>query len=541
MTGPGTDKRRRPAGRPPAADARARVAGQRKRRTDGLEEEEDVIDLSATLEYHARVTPQRPALLYGGEVVTYAALSARVGSLAGWLAARGVAKGSVVGLVMKNSAAFFELSFAVSYLGAVLLPINYRLARPEIEHIVADGGAGLLVCDEEFAPALAGMANLFAVPEGALSDTSRFSAGHGRPPRAYSRPEDLFRLMYTSGTTGHPKGVMHSYSNFYWKNMSLVIAMELSARDRIFCSGPLYHVGAFDAPASAVLWLGGTVFVQREFDAPGLAEAIGRHGLTGGWLAPVMLARLQEALGDGHDVSSLRFIIGGGGATAEKAIHTFNRLFPNARYINGFGLTETCSSDTYMDPGFEISKIKSLGRALPHVEVRIGDTRGEPQPTGVEGEILLRGPKVTQGYWKAPEKNNESFFGEWFRTGDVGYLDDEGFLYMTDRMKDMIKSGGENIASSEIERVVVALPQVAEVAVVAQADETWGQIPVAFVTLQSDASLTPEEVDRHCRRHLAGFKVPKKVIFTDSLPRNPSGKVLKHVLRDSLSTAGSTV
>ena len=496
-----------------------------------------MIDLSSFVQYHARVTPDREAILFGQDAVTYGELWMRTRSLAGWLLARGVQRKSVVGILMKNSSAFFEFSLAISYLGAVMLPINYRLARPEVAHILDDAGAGLAICDDELAHLLDGRQHVYAVDAAGRRDTLAFSTGHAVPERADTGLEDLFRLMYTSGTTGHPKGVMHTYSNLYWKNMSLVIGLDLTWRDRIFCSGPLYHVGAFDAPAIVVLWLGGTVYIQREFDAADLADAIGRHGLTGGWLAPVMLSHLQETITSTHDVSSLRFIIGGGGATAEKAIRTFERLFPNARYINGFGLTETCSADVFMEPGYEIKKIAALGRTLPHVDMRIGDDFGNEVTAGVEGEILLKGPKITQGYWNDQEKTRQSFFGPWFRTGDVGYVDEDGFLYMTDRLKDMIKSGGENIASSEIERVVIDMPEVAEVAVVAQDDEKWGQIPVTFVVLAPGApdTFSTEDIMSHCRKHLAGFKVPRKVIFADTLPRNPSGKILKRELRKMLN------
>ena len=498
-----------------------------------------MIDLSSFIQYHARVSPAREAVLFGSEAVTYGELWTRVQSLTGWLAARGVGKKSVVAILLKNSAAFFEFSFALSYLGAIMLPINYRLAQPEIDHILRDAGASLAICDEELEGLLNGWENVFSLDREAQRNTSTFSGSHPLPERAEANLNDLFRLMYTSGTTGHPKGVMHTYSNLYWKNMSLVIGLDLTWRDRIFCSGPLYHVGAFDAPAIVVLWLGGTVYIQREFDAVDLAKAIDCHGLTGGWLAPVMLARLQDVVTLRHDVSSLRFIIGGGGATAEKSIRTFERLFPNARYINGFGLTETCSSDVFMEPGYEIAKIAALGRPLPHVELRIGDENGRALSPGAEGEILLKGPKITQGYWNDPEKTQQSFFGPWFRTGDVGYVDEDGFLYMTDRIKDMIKSGGENIASSEIERVVIAMPEVAEVAVVAQSDEKWGQIAVTFVVLKPDTSqsFSGDDIICHCRNHLAGFKIPRRIIFTESLPRNPSGKILKRELRKMLAGA----
>jgi len=204
--------------------------------------------------------------------------------------------------------------------------------------------------------------------------------------------------------------------------------------------------------------------------------------------------------------------------------------------VDGYGLTETCGGDTIMEAGFELSRIGSTGRATAHVELRIRDQAGQDLPPGADGEVCLRGPKVMPGYWNAPQKNAESFFADgFFRTGDVGHVDADGFLYLTDRRKDMIISGGENIASSEVERVIHELPEVAECAVVGVPDARWGERPVALVVLRPGATLDAQAVRQHCRARLAAFKVPDRVLLRDALPRNPSGKVLKRVLRDALS------
>jgi fatty-acyl-CoA synthase len=237
---------------------------------------------------------------------------------------------------------------------------------------------------------------------------------------------------------------------------------------------------------------------------------------------------------DRFDLSSFRWCIGGGERTPEARIRGFTELFRNARYIDGYGLTETCGGDTLMEGGREIEKIGSTGRALAHVELTIRDGDGKVLPPHAEGEICLRGPKVMRNYWKDPEKTAASFFGDWFRTGDVGFVDEEGFLYLTDRKKDMIISGGENIASSEVERVIYQLPQVAECAVVGLPDDRWGERPVAVVVLRAGATLEQSELERHCRAHLAAFKVPRQLVVREVLPRNPSGKVLKRMLRDEL-------
>jgi len=277
--------------------------------------------------------------------------------------------------------------------------------------------------------------------------------------------------------------------------------------------------------------------IHRNFEPDSTIAAIESEKLNAAWFAPVMTTALL-AYPDRHryDVSSLQWVIGGGEKTPEARIRAFSGLFKHARYIDAYGLTETVGGDTFMEPGREIEKIGSTGRAIAHVEVEIRDERGHLLPPGEDGEICLRGPKVTKGYWKDPDKTAAAFFGDWFRTGDVGHLDTEGFLYLTDRKKDMIISGGENIASSEVERVIYELSAVRECAVVGLPDARWGEKPVAVVVLAEGAALDLTALAEHCRSRLAGFKVPKELVIRDSLPRNPSGKVLKRVLRAELET-----
>ena len=495
-----------------------------------------MVNLSAFIRFHALRTPDRLALVYGDQRIGYADFLDRIERMAAFLHRRGVREGDVVAAVMKNSAAFLEIAFAASHIGAVFLPINYRLAAAEVAFITGNAGAVLVFADTELAAAVDGDPRAVPVDAAAQADGRTLAGTDGPVPAMRVRgTQDLFRLMYTSGTTDHPKGVMHSYENFYWKCMDHVTALGLTAEDRLLAVGPLYHVGAFDLPGMAVLWLGGTICLLRDFDPDAVLAAIERERLTGAWFAPVMVGRLLSHPERGrYDVSSLKWAIGGGERTPEQRIRDFTGLFANARYVDGYGLTESCSGDTLMEAGREIEKIGSTGRALAHVEIDIRDESGTSLPAGAVGEICLRGPKITRGYWKDPEKTARSFHGDWLRTGDVGYLDADGFLFLTDRKKDMIISGGENIASSEIERVVFLLPQVNEVAVIAVPDERWGEVPAAVVVLKEGESLDTETLESHCRRHLAGFKVPKRLLLREALPRNPSGKVLKRVLRDKL-------
>ncbi|OGA62196.1 MAG: acyl-CoA synthetase [Betaproteobacteria bacterium RIFCSPLOWO2_12_FULL_67_28] len=497
-----------------------------------------MVALTAAVRFHARQTPQRDALVYGGERVTYGALWERSTRLAGMLAARGTVKGDVVAVLMKNSAAFIEIALAASHAGAVLLPINFRLAAEEVEYILGHAGAKLLFVDEELVSSAGGFEPRVVVD--ARAQKGMLAQGSAPLERAAALAStDLFRLMYTSGTTDRPKGVIHTYNNYYWKCLDHVAALQLTAGDRLLVVGPLYHVGAFDLPGLAVLIAGGMLCVLREFDPEAALETIARERLTGSWMAPVMLNRLLAHAGrERFDLSSLRWLIGGGERTPEQRIREFTGLFRHGRYIDAYGLTESCAGDTLMEAGMEIAKIGSVGRAVPHVEIEIRDDAGRALPAGEPGEICLRGPKISPGYWREPAKTAASFFGDWFRTGDIGVLDGEEFLTLTDRKKDMIISGGENIASSEVERVLYGLAQVSEAAVIGLPDERWGERVVAVVVLRPGAQLSAENLAAHCRGHLAGFKVPKQLVVREALPRNPSGKVLKRTLRDELAGGG---
>ena len=494
-----------------------------------------MINLSSFIAFHARRTPDRCALKYRGEDVCYAEFDLRIRQVGGWLASRGIAPGNVVAVLMKNSTAFLELVFATSHIGAVFLPINYRLSADEVGYIVGNSGARLLVADDEFAAIATGGAPVVLLDEVAQSSITNLAPDLAPAPIHVRQPRDLMRLMYTSGTTDRPKGVMLTYENIYWKSADQTLVLGLNAETRLLVVGPLYHVGALDLPGIAVLWHGGMLCIHRSFEPEPALAAIEREKLSAAWFAPVMTTALLTCPNRArYDVSSLQWAIGGGEKTPEVRIRAFSDYFRNARYIDAYGLTESCGGDTFMDAGREIEKIGSTGRAIAHVEIEIRDDAGKRLSAGRNGEICLRGPKVTRGYWKDPEKTASAFFGDWFRTGDIGYLDEDGFLYLTDRKKDMIISGGENIASSEVERVIYEMPGVREVAVIGLPDDRWGEKPVAIVVLADDAELDLSDLTDFCRARLAAFKVPRQLIIRDSLPRNPSGKVLKRVLRAEL-------
>ncbi len=494
------------------------------------------------LEHHARRTPDRPLAIFGADVVTYAGMVEWAAAVAGGLDERGVGRGDVVGLLSYNNLEFLATIFAANHLGAVAMPVNWRLAAPELRYILEHSQARALVCGADLVD-LADEATKGLVDQlvrVAIADTepagwesfAALAASTARPPRVPMEGDDLHRLMYTSGTTGRPKGVMLTHANLAWKNSAHVAELGFTSADLGLACGPLYHVGALDLTTTSLVAVGATTIVHRVFEAAAVVDELERSRVTTVWLAPAMINAIM-ALPDieERDLSSVRLIINGGEKMPIPLIERLQRTFPSAWFADAYGLTETVSGDTFLDRDSLVTKLGSVGRPCQYLELDLWDEHGASVPAGERGEVVLRGPKVFPGYWRDPEATETAFAGGWFHTGDVGVRDEDGYLFIVDRLKDMIVSGGENIASSEIERVLYEHESVVEAAVVGRPDERWGEVPVAYVVVAAGAPTTPDELVEHCRGQLAKFKVPKDVVLVDALPRNPSGKVLKRELR----------
>jgi acyl-CoA synthetase (AMP-forming)/AMP-acid ligase II len=506
----------------------------------------------AVLAHHATRTPDRVITVFEGEQTTYGEMAGRAAALAGGLAEHGVARGDVVALLSYNCPDFLEAVFAANFLGAIAMPINWRLAAPEVRYILQHSEARALVCDD----ALLDLANqategvgprpfLARIPPpptaaattgGAVTDgwtsLSDLRALNHKAPYVAAAADDVHRLMYTSGTTGRPKGVMITHANLAWKNLAHIVEFGFTGLDRGLACGPLYHVGALDLTTTSLIAAGAAIILHRSFEAEAVVDEVERSRVSTVWLAPAMVNAIMGMPGiEQRDLSSLRVVINGGEKMPIPLIERLRRVFPSAWFADAYGLTETVSGDTFLDRDSLVSKLGSVGRPCLYLELDIWDGQGGSQPAGEGGEIVLRGPKIFKGYWRDPDATATAFSGGWFHTGDVGVRDEDGYLFIVDRFKDMIVSGGENIASSEVERVLYEHGAVLEAAVVGRPDDRWGEVPVAFVVLRPDATATLEELLEHCRGQLARFKVPRQVTFIDALPRNPSGKVLKRDLR----------
>ena len=494
------------------------------------------------LAHHASRRPDRTITVFEGEATTYGEMATRAASLAGGLSERGIGHGDVVGLLSYNCPEFLETVFAANYLGAIAMPINWRLAAPEVRYILEHSGARALVCDESpLALASEATEGLEATllracvsrpaPEG-WTPLADVRATPTRPAPVPVAADDLHRLMYTSGTTGRPKGVMITHANLAWKNLAHIIEFGFTSDDLGLACGPLYHVGALDLTTTSLIAAGATTIIHRAFEPSEVVTELERSRVTTVWLAPAMVNAIM-ALPDieQRDLSSVRLVINGGEKMPIPLIERLQRTFPSAWFADAYGLTETVSGDTFLDRDSIGAKLGSVGRPCLHLELDIWDDEGRAVPAGERGEVVLRGPKVFKGYWRDPEATAAAFAGGWFHTGDIGVRDGDGYLYIIDRLKDMIVSGGENIAGSELERVLHDHHSVLEAAVVGRRDERWGEVPVAFVVLHPGATTTAEVLLDHCRTQLARYKVPKEITFLDALPRNPSGKVLKRELR----------
>jgi len=504
-----------------------------------------MFNLARVLDRNADRSPDTAAVIFRDTRLSHQGLYERVNALAAALREAGVGKGDIVGILLNNRPEYLETALAANRLGAAFLPLNYRLAEPELEYILGHAGASVVVTEDTYAAPILAINERRAAPwTVVLAGTPYESLVEGRRGAVVPAVEvgegDLHRLMYTSGTTAHPKGVPITYRNFYWKTIAHVAELGITQRDRTAMVGPMYHVGAFDLPGVSTWWVGGSLLILPRFDVPDLLDTIARERPTNIWLAPAMVnAILQEPTLGGFDTTSIRFVIGGGEKMPLPLIERLLAAFPNARFADAYGLTETVSGDTFLDEAHTLTKIGSVGKPVVNLEVKVVGPDDAPAGIGQSGEILLRGPKVVSQYWNDPEATAAAFTPDgWFRTGDGGHLDQDGYLYIDDRKKDMIVSGGENVSASEVERVLYEHDAVLEAAVVALPDPKWGEVPRAFVVRKPGHDVTEAELIAHCRERLAGYKAPKLVTFLDALPRNPSGKVLKRVLREAAPDSG---
>jgi fatty-acyl-CoA synthase len=489
----------------------------------------------------AELTPNRIAIEEGGRRTTYAELDDRAARCAGALASAGVGAGDRVAALLDNGREYAEVLFACARLGAILVPLSTRLAPPELEFMASDSGATALVYGAAHAGTVAGFRPGTSIRAsfvvGAGDDPSYeealATASGSRPPVPCGR-DDVLAIFYTSGTTGRPKGAMLTHGNLFWTNLNMVIALDLTQDERSLVVLPMFHVGGWNVNTLAVWWKGGTVVLEPSFDAARALDLI-----EGGITSCMGVPQIYRAIADhprfaSADLSALRVAVCGGAPLEAGLIRRYQDR--GVRFVQGYGLTEAAPNCLILPPEDAERKAGAAGRPYFFADVRVVGPNDEPVAPGGTGEVVVRGPSVMQGYWGRPEETAAALRGGWLRTGDAGLLDDDGFIWIVDRMKDMYISGGENVYPAEVERVLAGHPAVAEAAVIGVPDDRWGEVGRAIVVLRGGAVATQDELAAYCRERLARFKVPVTFVFADALPRNPTGKLLKPELRERYGT-----
>ncbi|WP_037304925.1 acyl-CoA synthetase [Amycolatopsis orientalis] len=471
----------------------------------------------------ARISPQRTALLFEGEPTTYARLARRIAKLASRLAAAGVGHGDRVAYLGPNHPAFVETLFATTSLGAIFVPLNFRLTAPEIEHILADSGATVLI----YAPQTAKVVDGLESPAArlvALEDYETWlGEGAGTAPDVTVAPDDVALILYTSGTTGRPKGATLTHANLLWNTFNLLIGVDVGGDEVTLVTAPLFHIAALAQTLLPTVIKGGCALLTASWDVDGCFDLIERHRVTWMFGVTTMYAALAASpRWPSADLSSVRSLICGGAAVPEELVRTYQRR--GLVFCQGYGLTETAPGVTFLEARESDGRAGSAG-----VPVFFADARLDPPGNG-PGEILVKGPNVTPGYWRNPHATAAAFTEDgWFRTGDVATVDEDGHFRIVDRLKDMFISGGENVYPAEVENILYEHPAVAETAVIGVPDGKWGEVGCAFVVRSGDVG--DEELREFLLGRLAKYKVPVRFEFVEGLPRTASGKVRKAELR----------
>jgi acyl-CoA synthetase (AMP-forming)/AMP-acid ligase II len=488
--------------------------------------------------------PDEVMTICGARRRTFREVAGRVARLAGALRELGVGDGDRVAMLALNSDRYNEYLLAVPWAGAVLNPVNFRWSVAEIAYSLCDSASRVLLVDDMFAPmlpalreAVPGLATVIGAgdgpaPDGALDYEDLIAAAEPVEDRRRGGDE-LAGLFYTGGTTGFPKGVMLSHANLgiSWLGSA---ASGYMARpgSRTLHAAPMFHLADLTVWGITLL-VGGSHVILPAFDPAAVLSAIETEQVTDALLVPTMIQLVVDHPGIGrYDLSSLRAVLYGASPIPQPVLERAMKAFPGTSFTQAYGMTELAPVATLLGPAdHEAGRLRAAGRAAPHAEVRVVDADDAEVPAGVVGEIIVRGGHVMQGYWNQPDETASALRGGWMHTGDGGYLDEQGYLYVVDRLKDMIVSGGENVYSAEVENAVARHPAVAQCAVIGVPDPDWGERVHAVVVLHPGTTLTAAELREHVKTLIAGYKAPRSMEITDALPLSGAGKVLKRELR----------
>ncbi|MBX3498527.1 MAG: long-chain fatty acid--CoA ligase [Alphaproteobacteria bacterium] len=506
------------------------------------------LQLTHSLHRLVRQRPSDLATLFQGRRRSWQELADRSARLATVLRTLGLEPGGRIGMLANNRDSYFEYLIGTWWAGGAVNPVNIRWSTAEIAFSLDDCDTRVLLVDEHFAslgPALRAASRSLrtlvyvgagATPDGML-DGGALLAGAAPAKDAGSGGDDLAGVFYTGGTTGFPKGVMLTHHGLLSNALGCLLEANLADDDVVLSVAPMFHLAGL-CMINRALVRGRPTIIVPGFDPLAVLEAIQSERVTFTLLVPTMIQRLLDHPGFARfDLSSLRHIIYGASPISEGLLERTLKAIPGVALTQQYGMTETGGPYTILPPSCHRldanrHRLRSAGRAAWSMDVRIADLDGRTMPNGEVGEIVARGAGVMKGYWNRPCENEDAFRDGWLRSGDMGYMDDEGFVYLVDRLKDMIVSGGENVYSAEVENALGTHPAVASCAVIGVPSEKWGEAVHAIVVLRADLHATAEDLRSHCKGLIAGYKCPVSVEFRDSMPLSGAGKLLKHVLRE---------
>jgi len=480
------------------------------------------------LKQRALLTPNRLAVETESRALTFKELDESACALALTLTTYGIIEGMKVALLQDNTVEMIVSYHALSYLGAVAVPLNTRLSVRELAWQIHDCETSFLLYDTAHQEKVNGIVlGIFSLQVCNINTLDHSEVGDNSRLKTEISKDALHTIIYTSGTTGHPKGVMLTYANHWGSAIGSVLNLGCTVEDKWLTVVPLFHVSGLSIILRSVIY-GMSLRLHRYFDAKAVNQAIIHHKVTLVSVVTAMLTKMVEDIGDERYPETFRCMLLGGGSVPKPLLDVC--LVKDIPVYQTYGLSETASQIVTLSPEHMITKAGSAGKPLFLSEVKIVNEQGNDVAANKEGEIVVKGPNVTLGYYKRPEATQKAFKNQWLYTGDIGYFDEEGFLYVLDRRKDLIVSGGENIYPAEVESIVLSHPEVEEAGVIGVEDKQWGHVPVAFVKLKHKARVSETDLLIFCRSALAKYKVPTHFYFMDSLPRNASGKLLRREL-----------
>ncbi len=472
---------------------------------------------------------------------TYGDLHRRVDAMASYLTSLGIGRGDRVAVLAQNGVEYFDIQFACARTGSICVLLNWRLTVPELEYILNDSSPALLVHDVEFSESATELQKRCSIDSLLAIDGGRETSAYEQALTAFAGQvaeradvthDDVITIMYTSGTTGLPKGAMITHGMNFWNAVNLGVPVGVGIDTVHLNVLPLFHTGGLNCYSNPVLHAGGTVVIQKAFDPAETLRLLGdpEQGITHffGVPAPYQFM-MQHPDFDDTDLSRIQAAGVGGAPCALTILERWAER--GVSLMQGFGMTETSPGCIALDPGDALRKLGSTGKALLHTEHRVVNDEGNDCGADEIGELWVAGPHITPGYWNKPEATAKAFEGRWLKTGDAARVDDEGFMFIVDRWKDMYISGGENVYPAEVENVLYQLPEVAEAAIIGVPNDKWGEVGLAVIVLKDGMTLERSTVVEHCVARLAKFKVPNDIAIIEALPRNATGKVLKRELR----------